>query len=82
MAMCGLGLVAMYVQRNPQESLHKPHDDAVAQVIHRIILIVLIIRLTHMRIRLSAILSVKQEVASQHLFPDSPHACASDNKNG
>ena len=65
---CGLGLVAMYVQRNPQESLHKAHGDAVAQVIHRIILIVLIIRLTHVRIRLSAILSVKQGAASRHLF--------------
>ena len=68
MAMCGLGLVAMYVQRNPQESLYKPHDDAVAQVIHRIILIAYFLRLTHVRIRLSAILSVKQGAASQHLF--------------
>ena len=56
--------MAMYVQRNPQESLHKPHDDAVAQAIHRIILIALIIRLTHVRIQFSAILSVKQEAAS------------------
>ena len=72
----------MYVQRNPQESLHKPHDDAVAQVIRRIILIALIIRLTHMRIRLSAILSVKQEAASRHLSSDSPRVRTSDNKNG
>ena len=81
-ATCGLGLMAMYVQRNAQESLHKPHDDAVAQVIHRIILIVLIIRLTHMCIQLSAILSVKQEAASRHLFSDSPCAHAPDNENG
>ena len=58
-ATCGLGLVAMYVQRNLQESLHKPHDDTVAQIINRTILIVLIKRLTHVRILLSAILSVK-----------------------
>ena len=82
MATCGLGLVAMYVQRNPQESLPKPHDDAVAQVIHRIILIALIIRLTHVRIQLSAILSVKQEAASRHLFSDSPCVRVPDNKNG
>ena len=77
--MCGLGLVAMYVQRNPQESLHKPHDDAVAQVIHLIILIALIIRPTHMRIQLSAILSVKQGASLLliHLV-----RMASDNKNG
>ena len=58
----------MYVQRNPQESLLKPHDNAAAQVIHRTILIALIIRLTHVRIQLSAILSVKQRAASPHLF--------------
>ena len=79
--MCGLGLVAMYVQRNPQESMHKPHEYAVAQVIHWIILIALIIRLTHVRIRLSAILSVEQEAASQHLFSDSPHVHVPDNEN-
>ena len=81
-ATCGLGLMAMYVQRNPQESLHKPHDNAVAQVIHQIILIVFIIRLIHMRIRLSAILSVKQEAASQHIFSDSPRERVPVNKNG
>ena len=52
----------MYVQRNPQESLHKPHDNAIAQVIHRIILIALIVRLTHVCIRLSAMLSVKVDI--------------------
>ena len=35
-----------YVQINPQESLHKSHNDAVAQVIHRIILIALITYMT------------------------------------
>ena len=49
MAMCGLGLMALYVQRNPQESLHKPHDDAVAQVIHRIIMIALVMYMTDSR---------------------------------
>ena len=67
MATCGLGLVAMYVQRNPQESLHKPQDDAVAQVIHQIILIVLIVRLTHVRIRLLAMLSVKVNIEWEKL---------------
>ena len=60
--------MSMHVQRNPQESLHKPHDNAVAQVIHRTILIAIIIRLTHVRIQLSAILRVKQRAASPHLF--------------
>ena len=53
--------------RNPQESLHKPHDDAVAQVIHRIILIALIVRLTHLRFRLSAMLSVKVDIEWEKL---------------
>ena len=74
MATCGLGLVAMYVQRNPQESLHKPHDDAVAQVIHQIILLALIIQLAHVRIRLSAILSVNKELPLDISSPDSPRA--------
>ena len=86
-ALCWLPIlgtesILSMVQRNPQESLHKPHNDAVAQVIHRIILIAIIIRLTHVHIRLLAILSVKQEAPSRHLFSDSPRACAPGNKNG